>query len=268
MRLVETRARGDASDLAEALGGGYERVIAVGGDGTLNEVLTGLLREGLPAERRPALGFLPGGTANVATRAFGFRAAPTDLVRTLEDIRGRPVDVGFAQVGDVERPFLLWCGAGLDAVVIDRLNSARTGHMGRIGLVLNAPGVASAVARYDGPDVELEIDGDPVPSAGSVILANVRDIAFGGTIHPGASPFDGVVDVVMMDRPGPLALAGLVGRLLGPGLTSARGVRHRAGAVVRMWSEGRVPVQIDGEPVGHLPVSVRIEPAAIDLLVT
>ena len=267
VRVVETTGRGSATALAECHGAEADRVIAVGGDGTLNEVLTGLLRLGSSPEARPALGFLSGGTANVATRAFGFTRDPVELARALPGAVGRPVDVGIARIGGEERPFLLWCGAGIDAVVIDRLNSARTGRMGVTGLALKAPRVLAALARYSGAKVQATADGAPMPPAASVILANVGAIAFGGTVHAGASPFDGQVDVVAIDRATPLDLVGLGARLLLSSLTSARGVAHCLATTVELRSEGEVPVQIDGEPVGHLPVSVRVERGGIRLLV-
>jgi diacylglycerol kinase (ATP) len=222
---------------------------------------------GTSADTRPALGYLPGGTANVATVAFGFETRPARLARALKTMTGRPTDVGIADVGGEARPFLLWCSAGLDAVVIDELNSARTGHMGMTGLAANVPRVLSAVRRYPAHSVRVTVDGVELPPVASVILTNVREIAFGGTLHPRASPFDGQLDVLTVADASPLAVLSAGTRLWTSALTASPGVEHRTATTVAVRGEGRVPVQIDGEPVGHLPVDVRLEKGAIRLLV-
>lgn len=267
VELARTSGRGDATHLVRTRGADVDRIIAIGGDGTLNEVLSGLMAPGESAQARPSLGFLPGGTANVATAAFGFSSDPARFAQQLRSIVGRLVDVGMAELGGQERPFLLWCGAGVDAVVIDELNSARTGRMGIAGLALSASRVIQAVARYSAPPVQVSADGVDAPPASSVILANVGEIAFRGTVHRDASPFDGRLDVVTMQKMSPAGLLSAGARMLLSDLTSSAGVEHRTATAVTLTSEGDVPVQIDGEPVGHLPVSVRLEEAAVRLLV-
>ncbi len=265
--VLATTGRGDATRLVRAHGGTVDRVIAIGGDGTLNEVLRGVLDLGTSAETRPCLGFLPGGTANVATKAFGFIPEPARLARALPGMRGSPVDVGIVEMDGHERPFLLWCGAGLDAVVIEELNASRTGHMGMKGLVMSAPRVFSAISRYSRPGIGIEVDGEELPRVTSVVLANVADMAFGGTLHAGATPFDGEVDVVMIERAGSLATLAYGMRMLYSSLTTSFGVSHRPGRHVVLRSDGDVPVQVDGEPAGQLPLDVRMIRGAVRLLI-
>jgi len=267
VQLVTTTGRGHATRLARTHGGSVDRVIAIGGDGTLNEVLTGMLDLGGSADTRPCLGFLPGGTANVATRAFRFIAEPGRLAEALPEMPGRPVDVGIVESGGGERPFLLWCGAGVDAVVIDELNSSRTGHMGVTGLVMAAPRVLSAIARYARPEIRILVDEEELPRAASVILANVGEMAFGGRLHPDATPFDGEVDVVMVEEVGLLSTLVHGARMVGSNLTASPRVAHRTGRHVVLRGDEEVPVQIDGEPAGHLPIDVRMTPGAVRLLV-
>jgi diacylglycerol kinase family enzyme len=267
VEMIATTGRGDATELARSRGPGHDRVIAIGGDGTLNEVLTGLMEIGDSAATRPALGFLPGGTANVATEAFDFTIDPKRLAARLPDVRERAVDVGVVELSGVQRPFLLWCGAGLDAVVIETLNATRTGHMGIAGLIANAPRVWSSVARYESPRIDVEAEGVPPHAATSVLLANVRPLAFGRTIHPEADPFDGRLDLVSSMASGRRHAFGLGWHLMVSSLTRARGVAHHTTTAVHLTAAAPVPVQIDGEPVGTLPISVTLAPAAIRLLI-
>ena len=269
VEVVETQRRGFACDVVEERAQDFERVIAVGGDGTLNEVLGGLLRVGANADDRPALGFLPSGTANAAVAAFGFSASPTTVARILAEANVNNVDVGVASFGGSERPFLLWFGAGYDAVVIDALNSGRTGLMGVVGLARRTPSVVRAVHRYASPDIEVRVDGRETSVAASVILANVGKMAFGGTVADAADPFDGCLDLLTVPRLGTLRIAALLGRVMISSLERAGGVHHTTVSNrVRLNSEGEVPFQLDGEPVGTLPVEVRVVPRAVRLLLT
>ena len=267
--IVETQRRGFACDVVEERARDFERVIAVGGDGTLNEVLGGLLRVGADAEDRPALGFLPSGTANAAVAAFGFSATPNTVARTLPEANVEKVDVGIASFGGAERPFLLWFGAGYDAVVIDALNSERTGLMGVAGLVRRTPSVLRAVHRYASPAVEVRVDGRETLVAASVILANVGKMGFGGTVADAADPFDGCLDLLTVPRLGTLRFAAMFGRMMISSLERGAGVGHTTvSRRVRLDSEGEVPFQLDGEPVGTLPVEVRVVQGAVRLLLT
>mgnify|MGYP002623954236 CR=1 FL=1 len=267
VELATTSGRGNATALARSRGANVDRVIAIGGDGTLNEVVTGLMSLGDSLETRPALGFLPAGTANVAASAFGFSQDPAEAARRLSSARGRPVDVGVAEVAGSTRSFLLWCGAGVAAVVIDELNSARTGHMGVTGLVMNSPRGMAGLVRYSAPRIRISADGEDASPAASVILANVGEVAFGGTVHPGASPFDGRLDVVMTESASPFAVLMDGACMMLSSLTASPRVRHQTAKVVTLDGDQAVPVQIDGEPVGGLPVSVRLHEGAICILV-
>jgi diacylglycerol kinase family enzyme len=260
------------------LGTEVDRVIAVGGDGTLNEVLAGLVSLDRPATQTPALGFLPAGTANAAVQAFGLSKDVEDVARALPTAPVRSVDVGMVRFEEKplsgeggmaeERPFLLWCGAGFDAVLIAEVNTSRTGHMGLMGLVRSTPGVVRALVRYPAPPIRTRIDDHDLGDACSVILTNVATVGFGGRVVATADPFDGQIDVVSIDPAPWPKLVRLALRMLGSGLSGAAGARHQLATRVHLSSEGNVPVQLDGEPVGSLPISVRLRAGAVRLLMT
>ena len=178
----------------------------------------------------------------------------------------RTVDVGIATHGGGERPFLMWCGAGYDAIVIDALNRERTGHMGLLGLVRGLPGVVGAVHRYPAPEIYVDTGQGPGRSAASVVLTNVANMGFGSTATPAADPYDGHMDLLTVPRRGTAGVAGLWLRMLVSSLETAPGVDRAPVTRVRLEAEGDVPFQLDGEPVGSLPVEVRVVPGAIRLL--
>jgi len=268
VEVVTTHRRGFAADVASERGASFERVIAVGGDGTLNEVLSGLIQTGGGANERPALGFLPSGTANAAVLAFGFSASPAEVARSLAEVEIRAVDVGIVTHEGVERPFLLWFGAGYDAVVMDVLNSKRTGLMGIAGLARKTPSILGAIHRYPAPDIDVRLDACEPANAASVIVANVGAVAFGGTVAEGVDPFDGRLDVLTVPRSTNLRLVALSGRLMMSSLEKAQGVTRTTATRARLASSGGVPFQLDGEPVGTLPAEIRLEAGAVRLMLT
>jgi diacylglycerol kinase family enzyme len=137
LEIVETRYRGHATALAGAAAlEGYGLVVTLGGDGTVNEAVNGLLRDrpdGLPAgqapeendEKTPALAPLPGGSANVFARALGLPADPVDaagqVLSALTERRCRRVGLGLAD----SRYFAFNSGLGLDAEVVRAVEGRR-----------------------------------------------------------------------------------------------------------------------------------------------
>lgn len=130
VELAYTARRGHATALArEATAAGAAMVVVHGGDGTVNEVVNGLMSGGRSAVERPALAVVPGGSTNVFARALG---VPGDWVEAagvlLEAVRaGRSRTIGLARAGS--RYFTFCAGFGLDAAVVRRVEQAR--HRGR-----------------------------------------------------------------------------------------------------------------------------------------
>jgi diacylglycerol kinase family enzyme len=126
LELGETLHRGHAADLAyDAMRAEIDIVVALGGDGTVNEVVNGLLRDG-PGEHVPALAVVPGGSTNVFARAVGLPRDPVEatgeILESIREKRFRTVGLGRAD----DRWFTFCAGLGLDAEVVRRVEGART----------------------------------------------------------------------------------------------------------------------------------------------
>ncbi|WP_344239972.1 diacylglycerol/lipid kinase family protein [Actinocorallia libanotica] len=133
VETAETRHRGHATELAAlAAARGYDFVIALGGDGTVNEAVNGLMAGGgTGADDRPALAVLPGGNANVLARALGL---PNDPLRSIAAILGalragrtRTIGLGHVATGVEDRYFTFTTGLGLDAEVVRAVEELRGG---------------------------------------------------------------------------------------------------------------------------------------------
>ena len=129
LEVVQTRYRGHAASLAAAaVPGGHDLVLTLGGDGTVNEAVNGLLLDG--NGRRPALAALPGGNANVFTRSLGLPADPVDatgqVIEALEAGRSRCLGLGRIDPGGGPgRYFTFNAGLGLDAEVVRVIEGLR-----------------------------------------------------------------------------------------------------------------------------------------------
>jgi diacylglycerol kinase family enzyme len=129
LEVVQTRYRGHAASLAAAaVPGGHDLVLTLGGDGTVNEAVNGLLLDG--NGRRPALAALPGGNANVFTRSLGLPTDPVDatgqVIEALEAGRSRRLGLGRIDAGGrPSRYFTFNAGLGLDAEVVRVIEGLR-----------------------------------------------------------------------------------------------------------------------------------------------
>ncbi|MEU5723972.1 diacylglycerol kinase family protein [Micromonospora sp. NPDC047738] len=208
-----TRRRGHAVDLArEAAEEGVDLVVTLGGDGTVNEVVNGLMSAEPPtfrtgdtsAERLPALATVPGGSTNVFARALGLpREWPDGTSMILEGLRlGRSRTIGLGRADD--RYFTFCAGFGIDAAVIHRVERAR--RQGRVSTP--ALYLRSTVSQYflasdrRHPSITLERPGETAEAElATVIVQNTAPWTYLGereiNPNPGAS-FDLGLDVLAM----------------------------------------------------------------------
>jgi diacylglycerol kinase family enzyme len=175
--LGETAHRGHAAQLArEAAEDGVDLIVALGGDGTVNEVVNGILNASVPAGLpRPDLGVVPGGSTNVFARALGLPNDPVEATGILLDaIRGnrrRPVSMGLAD----DRYFTFCAGFGFDATVVGLVERARNaGQKSTGGLYIR-----SALGHYTrgldrkNPPIAMKMaDGTEIPGMFMSIVTN------------------------------------------------------------------------------------------------
>ncbi|CAO5182751.1 Sphingosine/diacylglycerol kinase-like enzyme [Frankia sp. AiPs1] len=203
---VVTKGRGHGVELgARAVELGVDVVIALGGDGTVNEIVNGLLQNG-PLADGPAFAVVPGGSTNVFVRALGYSASPVEatgeLLDALREGRSRRISVGHAEYGDERRWFSFCFGVGLDARVVQRVEEKRSGgRRNSSGLFLRT--AAAQLLRGTGrraPVLDLETTDAFSPSRRGIADspapgdtgATVRDAAErgGDSAHPAESEAD------------------------------------------------------------------------------
>ena len=251
--LQETTRPGEASELARAADPeAFDAVVAAGGDGTINEVINGLISVNLP------LGLLPLGTANVLASEIGLGLAPERVARSLVEGPQRPISCGRAG----ERFFVQMAGVGFDAHVVEKVDLALKRRIGKGAYVVQAARQAFA---FDFPSYQVRIDGVR-HAAASVIVANGRNYAGKYLLAPEASIETPAFQVCLFEAGGPWAVA-----RYGLALQTGRLPRRKDLSFLqaeRLTIEGPVgdPVQGDGDVIARLPVEISIVPDAVELV--
>jgi diacylglycerol kinase family enzyme len=278
--VVQTRYRGHAAHVAEgAAREGFGLLLTLGGDGTVNEVVNGMLRARPPGGARaaaPLLGALPGGSANVFTRALGLPTDPVDatgrLLRALPAGQERTIGLGLAG----QRYFCFNAGLGLDAEVVRVVEGLRArGRVASAALyVRTAARQFATVTNRREPALTLERDGaDAVNGLFLGIVSNVSPWTYLGERPVRASPaagFDTGLDLFALRRLGTLGTLNVVRQMLGrDGGPAGRHVVSLHDQDALTFRAARpTAFQVDGEYVGEREhVVLRSIPNALRVLV-
>jgi len=253
--LQPTAGPGDGTQIARAAAAaGYDIVVAAGGDGTVNEVINGLVGT------NTALAALPIGTVNVWVRELGLPLQPRAAAETLLDAQVRAIDLGKAG----ERYFLLMAGIGFDAAVTAEVRSAEKRRLGIFAYVFRALDLAW---RFRGTHARIVVDGKAVRGRVlMVVLGNSQ--LYGGIlkITARASLDDGLLDVCIIKgntlRGAPLRILSI---LLRRSTLDPQIEYHRA-RMVRIETRRPLAVQVDGDHIGYTPMNFESIPGALQAL--
>jgi diacylglycerol kinase (ATP) len=267
-----TQEPGHATSLTrDALLAGEQLIVAVGGDGTVNEVVNGFCDDaGVPLVTTARLGVIERGTGCDMIRTYAIPKRVRDAVALLSGGRDRRIDLGQASYlagGEaVSRMFVNVGSCGLTGDVARRANSS-TKRFGGTASFLYA--TAAAFASWRNCPFSITIDGAArrMLVANNVICANGR--YFGGAIRiaPDAAPDDGLFDVIMIGDVGKVDLALNAHRLYRGTLARHRLVEVTRAARIVVEPERQLPVEIDGEQPGTTPVTFQIVSGALRLVV-
>lgn len=269
-----TLGRGDAMELTRSAirDRGIRRVTAVGGDGTLNEVVNGCFdAEGRPLAANLTLGIVSSGTGIDFRRALGVPADPLAAVHLLASEVPRPVDLGRAVFADgSQRVFLNVASCGLSADVVARVEGRRRHGVGRLRRAAFLSAAIAALLEDRQHEIELSTEAWVRRlRVEEVAVANGPDYGGGMRIAPRARIDDGLLDVAIV---GEISRAGALRAI--PRLYRGTHVTHPAVTMlqarrIRITPLGATqppPVETDGERVGAAPVEITVLPGAVRIL--
>jgi diacylglycerol kinase (ATP) len=257
---------GQLGELArKAVDEGARLVVAVGGDGTVNEITQGLAgREGVE------LAVIPRGTGWDFVRTYGIPRRLEDAVAVARDGDAREIDLGRARYrswagGEGESLFANIASAGMSGAIAKRTNETSKALGGKVSY---AWATLTVFARWQNDEVRVRVDAETRSARmHDVVVANGRFFGGGMMICPDAEPDDGLFDVLLI---GDLTKRDLLFTL--PKTYRGRHLPHPKaevlrGTTVEVDADEPLPVELDGEQPGSTPVRFEIVPHALRLRV-
>jgi diacylglycerol kinase family enzyme len=278
LTVVNTSARNDAIDIAKtAQQQGFELVIGLGGDGTVNEIANGLLLDG-PSPDGPLLAAIPGGNGNVFARNMGLSENPlvatTQILNALEAKQFKSIGVGKIATNNISRWFLFNAGIGLDAAVLAEMESRRADGK----LVSDASYAALALkelfAKTDRKHASLSLvssSGEVFRDAHFALIVNLAPWAYLGSKPLNPLPLashETALDVYAPTSLSMRAILALVRRAVAG--KSAENEKHAIALInqsrVHIQAEQPMWIQVDGDVVTqsteltatHVPNALRV----------
>jgi diacylglycerol kinase (ATP) len=233
---------------------GFEKIVAAGGDGTINEVVNGLAGTGT------TLGLLPIGTMNVFATELGLPVHDLELCWDIvEGDSTRAVDLPKAN----QKFFVQLAGVGLDAQVVKETSAQLKRSFGPLSYIISAVQIA---ARKP-PKLFIQSDDTSIDEGSFVLVGN-------GRLYGGPFPFfkraaldDGLLDVVVFKRLGYLEIIKYLQDVVFSSNIRVPEIEYFQTARLRVKSDQTVPVELDGELVGNCPVEFSIQESSLRVLV-
>jgi len=252
--LFLTKARDDARVRVRCADPDTDLIVAVGGDGTIGEVMAGLMSDDI------SVGIMPMGTSNLLGLDLSL---PRDVDSVLEVLlAGHTQRIDLSEVnGHVS---FLCTGVGIDAATVRALEKRRTGPISKLSY---ARPLLDCLWNFSKPKLSVEVDGKPIEGTfGLVVACNTIHYASYLKLARDRKLDDGLYEVYLFPSASGLslltyAIRGLLGRLPGGGCTMVRATS------LRITSDEPVPYQVDGDYRGETPVEFRVTGRQVKLLV-
>ena len=251
-----TCCSGDAWRMAREAPADLSAILVAGGDGTVNEVVNGLMERPRP---RPPLGLLPSGTANVLARELGLPLRPDRAAEALADAKPRTIHLGRVN----GRYFTAMAGVGLDARIVAGLSPVLKRYLGRAGYAIET---LHQMLFHSPPSMTVFADGTAF-HAHSIIAANARYYGGGIKVAPQARATRDGLELCVFEGQGPwTTFRQTASAILGRHLRRAD-IKLVSAQTIRIDGPDGAPIQADGELVGRLPATIESVGACIEVLV-
>ncbi len=265
VELQLTEKPGDATTLARAAAqAGCDVVIVAGGDGTVNEAVNGLVGT------QTALGVLPVGTGNLWAKQLGIPtytlANPLRLHEAADGLAEGSIHL--VDVGEVNgRCFLCWAGIGLDAQVTAAMEP-RQRRTKRLGMLPYAIAAVLVARDFQGVRARVSLDGNVVRGRTLLILvSNIQQYIGILNVAREARMDDGLLDVFVFKGLGFQYAVRHLLKIISHRYLRDPQVVHRQARRIEVWTEWAIPVQVDGDPIGTTPVTLKVVPRALRVIV-
>lgn len=248
-----------APDIArQCIAKGADLILAAGGDGTINEVVNGMVMSQVP------LGVIPAGTANVLAMEMGIGSRMVRAAEQVDRLEACRVAVGQIHSGSQRRYFIMMAGAGLDALIVYNIDASMKARFGKAAYWM---GGFSQLGRAL-PEFDVRVDGHQLRCS-FALASRVRNYGGDLSIARGASLFHPTFELVLFEGAHSLPYMKYFFGVLTGRLSSMSGVSIVKAKTVHLdcASNPGIYVHVDGEFAGRLPATLEVVPDALTLLV-
>jgi YegS/Rv2252/BmrU family lipid kinase len=248
---------------------GYSKIIVVGGDGTMNEVINGLFAQKRLQTTEVMLGMISVGTGNDWARTFNIPADYEGAVRTIREQKTFIQDAGLVSYRrngkEWKRYFINIAGMGFGARVAERTN--RMKEHGKSGSLLYFYNIFLSLMGYRSRQAVIEIDGQRYDRKIFSLNVGIGKYNGGGMIQvPHAIVDDGLYSITLIKKIGKLNVLANVRRLYNGSITEHSKVETYLGRTLQIDGPAFLKIETDGESLGHLPVSFQIIPRSVRVI--
>ena len=248
---------------------GFRRIIVVGGDGTLNEVINGIFAQSDCPTEDITVGMIPVGTGNDWARMFSI---PSDYGKAVTIIKNQNIilqDAGKVLFNIKNRAFNRYfiniAGTGFDAIVTKKTNDLK--DRGKSGAILYFYSILTSLFRYHSSGVSIEVDGKKFKYDIFSLNIGICKYNGGGMMQvPDADPTDGLFDITIIRRIGKFSVIRNLGKLYNGTIIHHPRVRTLRGKSVSIEAISPVYLETDGESLGHTPFTFSIIPGSIKVI--
>ena len=254
---------------SEAIGAGYRKIISVGGDGTLNEVINGVFSQVHCPTREITVGMIPVGTGNDWGRMFGIPLVYEGAVSVIRENRRLLHDIGiityFSGNEQHKRYFINIAGLGFEAMVVQKTN--RQKDKGRSSNTIYLFNLLSSLISYKKTKADIIINGTRTNCMiFSVNVGNGRFCGGGMRQTPEAVPDDGLLDITVIRDMGKIEIIRNLKILYDGTILSHPRVDGYRSDNLRIESDSLLYAEADGESLGHTPVEFSLLPSAVNVI--
>jgi YegS/Rv2252/BmrU family lipid kinase len=265
-----TESKGHAIICArEGINEGFRKIISVGGDGTLNEVVNGIFLNDTCAPADVSVAIIPVGTGNDWGRMFGISHDYESAIRIIEENKQAKHDVGlisyFNGKEQSNRYFINIAGLGFESMVVKRTNNQK--EKGRTGKTIYFYNLLISLISYHNTKAEIIIDGKKsVSNVFSMNIGNGRYCGGGMRQTPDARPDDGVFDVTIINGMGKIEIIRNLKILYDGTILSHPKINGYKCRNIKVTSDSIIYAEADGESLGHTPLEFNIIPSGINIV--
>jgi len=265
-----TERKGEATEFTrELIAGGYKRIISIGGDGTLNEIVNGIFTQDHRSPSEIILSMIPVGTGNDWGRMFGIPLVYEGSAQVISEEKTMLHDIGVIDYSSGKekqrRYFLNIAGMGFESVVVFKTNKQK--EKGKSSKAIYFINLLSSLISYRNTKAEITIDGKTsMARIFSINVGNGRYCGGGMRQTPDAIPDDGLLDITVIKEMGRLEIIRNLNLLYDGTILSHPKVDGYRSDNLKVSSESLLYVEADGESLGHGPAEFGIIPSAINIV--